>query len=63
MISEGEEGEQREREKERNIDVRNINRLPPIHTPTGDGTHNLDICPDRELNLQPFGAWVDAPTN
>ena len=30
-----------EREKESYIDVRNIDQLPPVRIPTGDGTHNL----------------------
>ena len=37
--------------------------LPPIHTPTGDRTHNLGTCPNRELNLRPFGVQDNAPTN
>lgn len=40
---------------------RNIDLLPPLHTSTGDGTHNLDMCPDRDLNPQPFGAGDDTP--
>ena len=31
--------------------------------PTGDGTCNLGMCPDWELNLQPFGVQNNAPTN
>ena len=27
--------------------------------PNGDQTHNPGICPDPELNPQPFGIWVD----
>ena len=42
---------------------RNINWLPPICALTGDWTCNLDMCPDRELNPQPFGVWDDAPTS
>lgn len=42
----------REREGERW--ARNVDRLPPVRTPTGDQTCNLDMCPERELNLQPF---------
>ena len=38
-------------------------QLPPICTPTGDQTHNLGMCPDQELKLQPFGVWDNAPTN
>ena len=34
-----------------------------LRNPTGDQTHNLGMCPDTELNLQPFGPWDDAPTN
>ena len=40
----------RERERERNINV-NIYQLPLIHTPPGDQTHNLSMCPDWESNL------------
>ena len=36
---------------------RNIDHL------TAAQMHNLDMCPDQELNLQPFGAWDDAPSN
>lgn len=32
----------------------NINWLPPICVLTGDEIHNLDMCPVRELNPQPF---------
>ena len=28
-----------------------------------DQTHNPSMCPDWELNLWPFGAQDDAPTN
>ena len=58
----GERWEQRERETNRQTSIweRNIYWLLPICTLTGDGTHNLDICPDWEWNLQTF--WVqDAP--
>ena len=49
---------ERERERERNID-----QLPPVRALTRDGTHNLERCPDWELNLKPFGVWNDTPTN
>ena len=49
-----ERGRKRERGRERNINVRDINWLPPLHIWTGDWSHNLDMCPDQELNLQPF---------
>ena len=48
----------RERERERSIDW-----LPPISTSNGDQTYNLSMCPDWELNLQPFGVRDDALTN
>ena len=46
----------RERERE-------IHQLPPVCAPTGNWTCKPGMCPDRELNLQPFGAQEDAPTN
>ena len=46
------------RERERNIDW-----LPPVHALTRDWTQNLGMCPDWELNLQPFGVWDEALTN
>ena len=51
------------RERKRNINVRNINRLPPILALTGDQTHKVGVCPDQELDLQPFGVQADTPTN
>ena len=56
---EREEGMERGREREKH---QNINWLPPIRGPTGDQTHNLGVCPHRESNLQPFGAWNNPPT-
>ena len=51
---------QRERkgERETTVQERNIGRSPPIYAQTGDQTHNLGMCPDRELNLQPSGYWM-----
>ena len=37
---------ERKRERERNTD-----RLPLVHTPTGDKTCNTSLSPDRESNL------------
>ena len=54
---------ERERERERNINVRNFNRVPSGYASTRDGTHNLGMCPDWELNPQPFGVWGGAPSN
>ena len=47
-----------EKEREKRHD-----RLLPTHAPTRDRTHNQGMCPDWELNLQPFGAWDNVPTN
>ena len=52
----GREG-QRGRERWRNIDG-----LPPIHTPRRDWIGNPGKRPDQESNPQPFGAQDDAPT-
>ena len=40
--------------REKNIDVRGNNQLPPVHIPTRDQTFNLGMCLDRESNPQPF---------
>ena len=53
MILENQERRQRERE---------IDQLPPVHSPIRDGTPNLAMCPDWELNPPPFGARDNAPT-
>ena len=49
---------ERERENEGNID-----QLPHKCIPTRDWTCNLRICPDWELNPQPFSVLDDAPTS
>ena len=42
----------------------NMNWLHIIHAPTGDQTHNPSMCPDLELNQQPFTLGDDAqPTD
>ena len=52
-----------EGERDQNIDVRrNINRLSPVRSLTGDRTSNLQMCPDWGLNPQPFGVQDNAPT-
>nr|KAF6381443.1 coiled-coil domain containing 30 [Pipistrellus kuhlii] len=38
------------RGRNRNINDRIIDRLPPVHPPTGDRAHSPDMCHDRELN-------------
>lgn len=50
----------RKGEREREIPE---SQLPPIHTPTGDLTHNLNRYSDKVSNPQPFGAWDNVPTN
>ena len=54
------EGE-RERERETWMWERNMYHLPLIYTPTRDQPYTLGMCPDWELNSQPFGVW-DTPT-
>ena len=49
-----------ERQRERNINVRNIDQLPLLCTWMGDWTQNLGMCPDRESNRPPFTLWDDA---
>ena len=46
---------ERRRDRERNINVRNISWLPPVHAPTGHQIHDLCRCRDQELNPQLFG--------
>ena len=59
----GERDRKSERESERVRErERNINRLHALCTLTRNGTHNLGMCSDQGLNLQPFGVWDDAPT-
>ena len=45
---------ERERERERSVASR-------TH-PSGNQTHNLDMCLGWRLNPQLFGIWDDAPT-
>ena len=53
-----ERGERRERKRERDIeDVPDILRWVASCTlPTGDLAHDPGMCPDRELNPQPFSS-------
>ena len=54
----------REREGERNIDVREKHPLVTSHTcPDRGWNPQLGMCPDLELNPQHFGVQDDAPTN
>ena len=61
----GERGgrEREKKERERNINVRNISQVPPQCILTRDQTWSLGMCPDRELNPQPFDVKDNAPTN
>ena len=43
LIRERGKGEKKGRE-------RNVNGLPPAHTPSSDGSHSPGMCPDWELN-------------
>ena len=49
--------------EDRNFDLRNIDRLPPAHTLTGDGPRNLGMRPDRASNPKTFSAQEAAPVN
>ena len=51
----------RQRERERNIDVRNIDWLPLVCAPTRDRAHNLGMCPDQESNPKPSGGQRTLP--
>ena len=56
LILKGREG--REREREKNIDVREKHQLVASCTcPNCDQTCNVGKCPDQELNLRHFGLW------
>ena len=60
MILEREEG----REKERNIGMteKHLSVASCTH-PNQESNPNLSMCPDQELNPEPFGAWNNTPTN
>ena len=55
-----ERGEGKEKERERNISVWLPLACP--HTHTGDLACNPGMCPDWELNWQPFDSQVFAPS-
>ena len=59
LLLEREEGRQRKT----SMWERSFDSLLPIRAWTSSWTRNLAMCPDWELNPQPFGVWVDAPTN
>ena len=56
-------GEKHHCERETLKRGRNINKLPPVYTQTGDGTHDLGMCHDQESNLLLLGLRDDVPTN
>ena len=61
---EGGGGGEREAERQIDIDVKEKHQsVDSSRRPNQDSTHNLGVCPDWELNLQPFGVWDDVPTN
>lgn len=45
------------RRKERDIDARNINHMPPKRPPTGDQAPNLGIGPDGEVDCDLLAQW------
>ena len=50
-------GKRREKKRERNINVWEVHRLVVSRMPpTGDLAHTPGMCPDWELNWQPFGS-------
>ena len=55
-----ERGREWEREKERQ---RSIYQLSLVHSPAGDRTCNLGLCPNQESNLWSFDLREDTPTN
>ena len=64
MLIDFREREREEIGREKKSDVREKHQLVVSHTcPDRDQTYNLGMCPDRDLNLQPFGLWDDAPSN
>ena len=61
----GSGGEEREKERGRETSTweGNIDWLPPKCSTTRDRTHNLGMCPEREMNLQSFCVRDNIPTN
>ena len=55
LIDLREKGWKEERERDTSMEERNIDQLPPVHTPTTVRTQNPGMCPDQESNRQPFG--------
>ena len=53
----------KERGRETLIWEKNVHSYPLMRAPTWDWTCNPGVCPDQELNPQPFGLWNDAQTN
>lgn len=50
------------RERETLMSKRNIGCFL-VYALTRDGTHNLGMCPNQELNLRCFDLWVNATNN
>lgn len=46
------------REKERNINVGDIDLFLPPHAPNGDRTHHLGMCPNQKLSPPTLNAWM-----
>ena len=49
-----------EKERERNINMRNINQLRLARAPTRDRTHNPGVHPDWNRTQRPVTLWDDA---
>ena len=56
-------GREKETGRGKNIDVRNIDPLPPVCALTWGQTCNTAMCPAWGSNLQPFGVWDNASTD
>ena len=54
--------EEGERQRETSVWERNVDRWHPI-VPDQGSNLQLGMCPAWESNPQPFGVWVNAPTN
>ena len=52
-----ESGEGREKERKRNINVKEKHLWPLIHAPTRDWTYNPGMCPDWESDCWLFALW------
>ena len=54
---------EREKERERDMEMRTLGRLPARTHPSGDRICSPGMCSDWESNLRPFGLQDDTPTH